>query len=237
MKSIQSKTIALLAVIISAGSITFAQTRKKKKVDWAQFYRYEQANLNPACQKPKVVFMGNSITDYWASRDSAFFADNGYVGRGISGQTTSEMLVRFRRDVIDLQPQVVVILAGTNDVAQNNGKISLQNVLGNIKSMCELARAHKIKPVLCSVLPCDFFHWRKDITDPAKKIIELNAMIRDYAEQEKILYVDYHTAMAKPDGAMNDSLTYDHCHPSAAGYRVMESVVQPIIRKALKSRK
>ena len=159
------------------------------------------------------------------------------MGRGISGQTTSEMLVRFRRDVIDLQPQVVVILAGTNDVAENNGKISLQNALGNIKSMCGLARAHKIKPVLCSVLPCDFFHWRKDITDPAKKIIELNAMIRDYAEQEKILYVDYHTAMAKPDGAMIDSLTYDHCHPSAAGYRVMESVVQPIIRKALKSRK
>lgn len=234
MKSIQSRVLALFVVIVAAGSITFAQTKKDKKVDWAQFYRYEQANLNPACHNPKVVFMGNSITDFWASRDSAFFADNGYVGRGISGQTTSEMLVRFRRDVIDLQPQVVVILAGTNDVAENNGKISLENAIGNIQSMCELARAHKIKPVLCSVLPCDVFQWRSDISDPAKKIIELNAMIRDYAKRENIPYVDYHTAMAKPDGAMIDSLTYDHCHPTAAGYRVMESVVQPIIKKALK---
>ena len=233
---ISSKQI-LFAVAVVAIAIGVTAQRKTKKEDWAQFYRYEQANLNPACHKPKVVFMGNSITDYWVKRDSAFFTCNNYVGRGISGQTTSEMLVRFRRDVIELQPQVVVILAGTNDVAQNNGKISLQNVLGNIKSMCELARAHKIKPVLCSVLPCDLFHWRKEISDPAKKIIELNAMIRDYAKQEKIPYVDYHTAMAKPDGGMIDSLTYDHCHPSAAGYSVMESVVQPIIRKALKSRK
>ena len=230
---ISSKQI-LFAVAVVAIAIGVTAQRKTKKEDWAQFYRYEQANLNHACHKPKVVFMGNSITDYWVKRDSAFFTCNNYVGRGISGQTTSEMLVRFRRDVIELQPQVVVILAGTNDVAQNNGKISLQNVLGNIKSMCELARAHKIKPVLCSVLPCDLFHWRKEISDPAKKIIELNAMIRDYAKQEKIPYVDYHTAMAKPDGAMIDSLTYDHCHPSAAGYSVMESVVQPVLKKALK---
>lgn len=236
MRSIFSKSAVLLAVLIAAGSIAFAQS-KKKKVDWAQFYRYEKANENPACHKAKVVFMGNSITDYWAKRDSAFFEANGYVGRGISGQTTSEMLVRFRRDVIDLHPRVVVILAGTNDVAENNGKIRLENALGNIQSMCELARANKITPVVCSVLPCDLFHWRKEIEEPAKKIIELNAMIRDYAKREKIAYVDYHSAMAKPDGAMVDSLTNDHCHPSAAGYRVMESVVQPVLQKILKSKK
>lgn len=233
MKTFLSKSIMLLALAIAAGSMLSAQN-KKKKTDWAQFYCYEKANADPACHKAKVVFMGNSITDNWAKRDSAFFADNGYVGRGISGQTTSEMLVRFRRDVIDLHPRVVVILAGTNDVAENNGKISLENALGNIQSMCELARANKITPVLCSVLPCDLFHWRKEIEEPAARIIELNKLISDYAKREKILYVDYHSAMAKPGGGMVDSLTYDHCHPSAAGYRVMEAVVQPVIAKALK---
>ena len=233
---LSNKKILLAAAVVAVGTSFAVAKGKNKKVDWAQFYRYEEANKLPEAHKAAVVFMGNSITDNWAMRDSAFFADNNYVGRGISGQTSSEMLVRFRRDVIDLEPRVVVILAGTNDVAENNGKIKLENTLGNIKSMCELARAHKIVPVLCSVLPCDLFQWRQEV-QPAEKIKQLNDMIRQYAAKEKIAYVDYHSAMANPDGAMIDSLTYDHCHPSAAGYRVMESVIQPILKKALKKAK
>ena len=224
MKSIQSKTIALLAVIISAGSITFAQTRKKKKVDWAQFYRYEQANLNPACQKPKVVFMGNSITDYWASRDSAFFADNGYVGRGISGQTTSEMLVRFRQDVIDLHPKKVVILAGINDIAHNNGVISLEHVFGNLVSMAELAKVNGIEVIFCSVLPAYDFPWRPGLA-PADKVIRLNQMIKAYADKQGLTYVDYHSAMKDERNGLPERLSKDGVHPTLEGYKIMEKLV------------
>ena len=203
-----------------------------KKTDWAQFYRYDKANAQASSQKANVVFMGNSITDFWVNRDPKFFSDNGFLGRGISGQTSSEMLVRFRRDVIDIHPRVVVILAGTNDVAENNGKIELSNVLGNIQSMCELARANRIEPVLCSVLPCNHFAWRKDL-QPAKKIQELNALIHEYADRAEIAYVDYYTPMATADGGMRPELTKDGCHPNDTGYKIMEEVVMGIISQAL----
>ncbi|MGL4292362.1 MAG: GDSL-type esterase/lipase family protein, partial [Bacteroidales bacterium] len=127
--------------------------------EWANFKRY--AETNKQIDYPvKAVFMGNSITEGWYRQDSAFFLNNHFAGRGISGQTSEQMLVRFRRDVIDLKPKAVVILAGTNDIAQNNGYISLENVMGNIESMCQLAKANNIKPVLCSVLPAWKFPWR-----------------------------------------------------------------------------
>lgn len=134
------------------------------------------------------------------------------------------MLVRFRADVLDLHPQVVVICGGTNDIAQNTGYISLPHILGNLVSMVELARANGIAPVLCSLLPAREFGWRKEL-EPAPRIIELNAMIREYARRENIPFVDYHAAMSEPDGGMVAAYTYDEVHPTAAGYDVMEQIL------------
>ena len=170
------KKIVLLSLAVFAALSLSAQQPR----DWAQYGRYEQQNAALAGESVEVVFMGNSITDNWIGADPDFFARNGFVDRGISGQTTAEMLARFRRDVIDLNPKAVVILAGINDIAQNNGAIKLENVFGNIVSMCELAKFNGIRVVLCSVLPCDRFSWRPEIK-PAAAVAELNTMLRQYA--------------------------------------------------------
>lgn len=225
MKKLFFVILALTGFVLCAG----AQTP-----DWANFGRFEQANKET--QNPQVVLMGNSITELWIKTHPDFFTSHGYVSRGISGQTTSQMLVRFRADVLDLHPQVVVICGGTNDIAQNTGFISLPHILGNIVSMVELARANGIVPVLCSVLPAREFGWHKGL-EPAPKVIELNAMIRAYAQQEKIPYVDYHAAMADPDGGMNTAYTYDEVHPTPAGYDVMETLLPPVVDAVLKNPK
>lgn len=209
----------ITALLILIGIVSDAQTKKE---DWAQFYRYAEAN-KVISTRPDAVFMGNSITDFWVKNDSAFFKENNFVGRGISGQTSSEMLVRFRQDVLNLNPKTVVILAGTNDIAENNKKISLENTLGNIISMCELARYHGIKVVLCSLLPCDTFSWRPDLK-PAQSIIALNSMIQKYATENGITYVDYHSALSTPTGALKPEYTNDGCHPTLPGYKVMEEI-------------
>ena len=190
MKKLFFTALALAGFLCAA-----AQTQ-----DWANFGRFEQAN--DEVRNPKVVLMGNSITELWIKTHPDFFTAHGYVSRGISGQTTSQMLVRFRADVLDLHPQVVVICGGTNDIAQNTGYISLPHILGNLVSMVELARANGIAPVLCSLLPAREFGWRKEL-EPAPLIIELNAMIRDYARRENIPFVDYHAAMSEPDGGLS----------------------------------
>lgn len=192
--------------------------------DWAQFGRYAEANRTVA-SSPKAVFMGDSITDGWDDADAGFFAYNNIVCRGISGQTTSEMLVRFRQDVIDLHPKYVVIMAGTNDIARNNGYISLENALGNLISMCELARLHKIRPVLCSVPPAAAFGWRPEIKDAAAQVEKLNRMIREYAESERIPYVDYHSAIKDGDGGLPSMYSGDGVHPNKECYNVMESII------------
>lgn len=192
--------------------------------DWANFGKYEQQNKSVVNQ-PKAVFMGDSITAGWYRTDKDFFIDNNFICRGISGQTSSHMLVRFRRDVIDLHPEYVVILAGTNDIALNNGQISLENILGNIISMCELARANKIRPILCSVLPSSQFGWRKEVTDCAEQIEALNIMIKDYAKKKKIRYVDFHSAMKDEKGGLPKSYASDGVHPNLDAYRVMEKLL------------
>ena len=159
------KKTLLILITTLIGISSYAQ-------DWAKFSRYEAAN-DTVKVRPRAVFMGDSITDNWAKKDMDFFTSNNFVGRGISGQTTSHMLVRFRRDVVDLNPKYVVIMAGTNDIALNNGEISHENILGNIISMCEIAKANKIKPILCSVLPADRFRWRPQLT-PAEDLVKLN---------------------------------------------------------------
>lgn len=191
--------------------------------DWAKFDRYSEANKEVSVS-PKVVFMGDSITDFWVDNDPDFFTENNYVGRGISGQTTSHMLVRFRRDVIDLSPKYVVILAGTNDIARNNGEISLENVVGNIASMCELARANGIRPVICSVLPATSFYWRPEVK-PAQDIVLLNEMLREYADSERIRFVDYHSALKDENDGLPLKYAKDGVHPDLACYKIMEEMI------------
>ncbi len=209
--------------VIFALGLLFAVGAAAQPRDWANFGRYSRQNEEIAGQKINAVFMGNSITDNWAKHDPEFFSEHGFVGRGISGQTSSEMLVRFRRDVLDLKPKAVAILAGINDIAQNNGAISLENTLGNIISMCELAKAHKIKVILCSTLPCDRLSWRPSI-QPAEKVKELNTMLKAYAEENGILFVDYWSVMANGNGGLDKELSGDGCHPNIEGYRIMEDI-------------
>ncbi len=188
----------------------------------------------PACEwkarKIKAVLMGDSITELWWQLDTPFFKNNNFVGRGISGQTTSEMLVRFRRDVLDLKPQYVFIMAGTNDIAQNNGIIFLENILGNLESMVELAKIHRIKPILCSVLPAASFIWRKDLS-PAQDIIRLNDMIREYASKQGIPYIDYHSILTDKNGGLPKEYAKDGVHPNIAAYKIMEEFLLEQFKK------
>ena len=199
--------------------------------DWANFARFEQENAAQTTA-PRAVLMGNSITEGWIGKHPDFFACNGFVSRAISGQTTSQMLVRFRADVVELHPQVVVICAGPNDIAQNTGYISLEHILDNLQSMVDLARAHGIRPILCSVPPAGDFSWNPGL-EPAPKIIRLNEMIKAYADEEGIPYVDYHTQMATENGAMIAAYTYDGVHPTEAGYEVMERILPPVVEQVL----
>lgn len=176
--------------------------------------------------------MGNSITDNWLKFRPDFFKGNNFAGRGISGQTTYQMLARFHSDVVALQPKAVAILAGINDIAQNSGPIELENILGNIISMCDIARANGIIPLICSILPCDRFSWRPDLK-PAPVVIELNRMLKEYADSQDIEYVDYHVLMADENGALKDGLSKDRCHPYPDAYKPMEEAVLASLNKVL----
>ena len=202
--------------------------------DWANFAKYAEANNQLREQKTKIstVFYGNSITEGWYKLRPDFFRSHGFVGRGISGQTSSEMLVRFRQDVIDLHPKNVVILCGTNDVAQNNGAIALEHVMDNIQSMCQLAKANNIRPVLCSVLPARSFYWNPLIQDAPQQIQALNTLIRQYALDNGILYVDYYSEMADEDGGLRPGLSPDEVHPNEDGYEIMERIILSVLYNA-----
>lgn len=223
----------ILGLGLTMGGLLMATSvsAQTEKGDWAQFGRYADANKR-VTTPAKVVFMGNSITDGWWPKDSTFFIDNNFLDRGISGQTTSEMLVRFRQDVINLKPKAVVILAGINDIAHNNGVISLENVFGNIVSMAELARYNKITPIICSVLPAYDFPWRRGM-NPAPKVIELNKMLKAYADKEGLTYVDYHSAMKDERDGLPKNLASDEVHPTLEGYKIMEKIVLEAIHKTI----
>ena len=211
--------LVVMAIFIAA--VAYAQPQVG---DWAKFNRYQEANKE-VTTTPRVVFMGDSITDFWVNADPDFFTSNNFLGRGISGQTTAHMLVRFRRDVIDHHPEYVVILAGTNDVAKNLGDIAPENSLGNIISMCEIARANNIKPIICSILPCNFFYWRPEVKGQEKEIIALNVLLKEYAESADIPYVDYHSAMKDENDGLPKKYADDGCHPNKGGYEVMKEIV------------
>lgn len=225
------KIFQLLLTVLSLISIN--QTVAQKR-DWARLDRYAEANRKlgqPAPGEHRVVFLGNSITDFWFDRHPDFFKNNNFIGRGISGQTTYQFIVRFRPDVINLKPEIVVINAGTNDCAENTHPFDVDITLGNIKTMVELARANNIKVILTSVLPSASFGWIPEITDAADRIALLNSRIKDYATQENIPYADYYSAMVTGDErAINPVYSDDGVHPTPAGYDVMESIILPVIQ-------
>ncbi|MEO5943591.1 MAG: SGNH/GDSL hydrolase family protein [Ferruginibacter sp.] len=211
----------------------------RAKMDWPNLKKYADSNklLPPKMPAEKrVVFMGNSITEGWKRADSSFFANREFIDRGISGQTTPQMLLRFRPDVIDLKPDAVVILAGINDIAENTGPITLEAVFGNIVSMAELAKANNIKVLLCSVLPANTFPWRLEIK-PAEKVISLNAMLETYAKKNNLTYVNYYPAMVDDEKGLDKRYTKDGVHPTLEGYKIMDALVVAAIKKTLKRKK
>ncbi len=216
------KSIAFALLVLS--TMSYAQ-------DFANFSKYEKQNQQVISQNiaPNSVFMGDSITEGWYATDPEFFTKNNFVGRGIGGQVTSQMLLRFREDVIKLKPKRVIILAGTNDIAENQGPISLDKVFGNIVSMAELAKANNIKVVLCSALPAYDFPWRKNM-EPASKVITLNQMIKDYAQKNHIPYADYHSVLKDEKNGLPKELAEDGIHPNKLGYEKMEAILMKTLK-------
>jgi lysophospholipase L1-like esterase len=209
-----------------------------KLADWPQLGRYRDANaaLAPAAAgEQRVVFYGDSITDGWgrkAGTESTFFPGKPYVNRGISGQTTPQMVVRFRQDVINLHPAAVVILAGTNDIAGNTGPMTPEMTEDNFRSMADLAHANGIKVILASITPAFDYPWKRGM-EPAPKIRALNAWLKDYCEQNGYTYLDYYTALTDDEGGMKLGTSSDGVHPTAKGYAIMEPLAQAAINKTL----
>jgi acetyl esterase/lipase/lysophospholipase L1-like esterase len=205
--------------------------------DFGELNRYKQANKTLSASKPnenRVVFLGNSITEAWAKVDSNFFSQNNYFGRGISGQTSTQLLLRFRQDVLSLKPKVVVLHIGTNDVAENTGPYDPEFTLGNIQSMVELAKVNGLKVILASVLPATNFEWRRSVGNRSDMIVDLNKRIKIYADANKIPYIDYHSAMKNDKNGMNPDLAEDGVHPTMKGFKIMETLVGEAIGKVLK---
>jgi lysophospholipase L1-like esterase len=204
--------------------------------DWFGFNRYKADNDIIIANKeyPDVVFMGNSITDNWAYFHPDFFISNNYCGRGIGGQTSAQMLVRFTADVIALHPKAVVIMAGTNDVAHNDLYVEPEHVIENIIAMCELAKANGIIPIISSIPPCSEFCWRTEIKNAAQTIADLNNELKAYAKKNNFVYVDYYSALADKNGSFPLTLSDDGCHPLPDTYFTMEEMVKKAINKALK---
>ena len=206
-------------------------------LDWPNLNRYRADNAQvaaPAAGEERVVFMGDSITDGWGRRYGKFFPGKPYINRGISGQTTPQMLLRFRADVIALEPKAVVILAGTNDISANTGPSTLEMIEDNLASMTELAQTHGIKVILSAVMPtCDYIQNQSD-RRPNAKIVELNSWMKSYAATHRAVYLDYFTPMLDDKGALKKELTYDGLHPNDAGYEAIMPLAQKAIDDVLK---
>lgn len=230
-----SARAVLLFALLPATLFATRPVEAQAATDWPNLARYAAANAAlpaPARGERRVVFMGNSITEGWARHFAEDFPGKPYVGRGISGQTTPQMLVRFRQDVVALRPAVVVILAGTNDIAGNTGPSTLEMIQDNIASMADIARANGIRVVLCSVLPVSDYPWKRGL-EPGPKIVALNRWIRDYAARHGAQYADFHGAMADSALGLPKSLATDGVHPTREGYRTMAPIVERAIGAAL----
>lgn len=214
----------------------FANTVKEDfKDDWADLHHYSAKNKELAAlakRDKRVVFLGSSIFERWTSLTPEFFANKNYVNRGISGQISPQLLIRFRQDVIDLKPKAVIILAGSNDIAGSTGHVTNEVIMDNIKSMCELAKRNHIKVILCAYLPVFDYPWRKGL-EPANKIIALNEQIKQYAKQKHLFLLDYFTPFADERNGQKAGLTLDGVHPNAAGYHLMAEATEKAINKVL----
>ena len=215
----------------------FAVSALTQAQEWANVARFQTDNAAIISSRApvKVVFMGNSITEAWPAADAIFFSTPGYVNRGISGQTTPQMLLRFKQDVIDLHPKVVVILAGTNDIAGNTGPTTVHEIFGHIESMATLAEAAGIKVVICSVLPVWDYPWKPGL-EPAQKIIHLNDKLKVLCVQKGYTYADYFSAMVNDKKGLKEDLGNDGVHPNKKGYGLMKPIILRAIEQALSSK-
>lgn len=227
---------AALCAAIAAAVLLAAPLHAASDTDWPNLARYQKDNAKvqpPAANEDRVVFMGDSITDGWGRRTGDFFPGKPYINRGISGQTTPQMLVRFRQDVVNLHPKAVVINAGINDIAGNTGPTTLEAIENNLMSMADIARYNGIRVILASVTPARAFGWRPGV-DPRAEIRALNAWMKDYADKHNIVYLDYYSALVDSDGGMREGLSTDGVHPTAAGYAIMGPLARKAIDRALK---
>ena len=222
-------TLLLLLIVSSLQAQDFSD-------DWAALHHYSAQNAAlpaPAKNEKRVVFLGSSIIENWAKLVPEFFSNKNYVNRGISGQISPQLLIRFRQDVIDLKPKAVIILAGSNDISSNTGHVTNEVIMNNIRSMAELARLHGIKVILCKYVPVYEYPWRK-IEDAAGKIISLNEQIEKYAKENHHVILDYFTPLVDSRNGQKPELTIDGVHPNAAGYKLLAKVTEEAIAKALK---
>jgi lysophospholipase L1-like esterase len=213
-----------------------AQQNEKRLMDWPNLARYREENAKlppPAAGEDRVVFMGDSITDAWGRKYGSFFPGKPYVNRGISGQTTPQMLIRFRPDVLALQPKAVVILAGTNDLAGNTGPATFESIRDNFMSMADLAKANGLAVVLSSVMPVSDYIQPQTARRPPEKILELNKWLQEYAAKNGFVYLDYYTALLDDKQALKKEYTYDGLHPNDAGYAVIEPLAAKAVAAAL----
>lgn len=217
-------------ILFSIAVIFAALPLSAQNADWARFGTYAEANSSVTV-KPKAVLLGDSITEGWARQDPEFFTKNNFLGRGISGQTTSQILVRMRPDVVNLHPKYVVILCGINDIALNDGHaVDVEAAVGSIKSMCDIARANKIKPILCSLLPSYKFHWRPSVTDCYEKVLQFNELLKSYAKEQHLKYVDYFTLLSGEDGKIRPEYSKDTVHPTLEGFKAMEGYLLEFLK-------
>ena len=207
-----------------------------KSLDWANLARYEDDNLKvglPKKDERRVVFMGDSITEEWSNLYPEYFTEKGYINRGIGGQTTPQMLIRFKPDVVDLKPEIVVILAGTNDIAGNTGPSNAKMITDNIFSMAEIAKAYQMKVVLSSILPVYEYDWAREIKDPPSTIQAVNDALKQYASDQGLIYLDYFSSMVDERQGLNSDYTSDGVHPNESGYKLMSSLAEEVLSELL----
>jgi len=215
---------------------TSIATTQEENSDWANLGYYEKRNRElgfPDENEKRIVFMGDSITEEWGNLYPEFFSGNYYINRGIGGQTTPQMLIRFKPDAIDLNPHAIIILAGTNDIAGNTGPSTVKMITDNIFSMAELAIAYEIKVVLSSILPVYQYPWVDDVLDPPSSIDSINSKIKEYVENKGLVYLDYYSSMVDDRKGLKLDFTGDGVHPNEAGYRVMSAIAGEIISQVL----
>jgi len=215
---------------------TSIATTQEENSDWANLGYYEKRNRElgfPDENEKRIVFMGDSITEEWGNLYPEFFSGNYYINRGIGGQTTPQMLIRFKPDAIDLNPHAIIILAGTNDIAGNTGPSTVKMITDNIFSMAELAIAYEIKVVLSSILPVYQYPWVNDVLDPPSSIGSINSKIKEYVENKGLVYLDYYSSMVDDRKGLKLDFTGDGVHPNEAGYRVMSAIAGEIISQVL----